>query len=70
MSGTAPPSAGGNRGNTEPPGPGELAAPGDVIRLRAGSYRGPIYVNKPDLTIESHAGERATLTAPADANNF
>src|SRR4051812_13185792 len=38
------------------------AAPGDVIRLRAGAYRGPVFVSKPDLTIESHAGERATLT--------
>ena len=46
------------------------AAPGDVISLRAGSYRGAIFVDKPDLTIQSHAGERATLTAPADANNL
>ena len=46
------------------------AAPGDVISLRAGSYDGAIFVDKPDLTIQSYAGERATLTAPADANNL
>ncbi len=46
------------------------AAPGDVIRLRAGAYAGGIYVTKPDLTIESYPGERATLTAPADVNNL
>ena len=43
--------------------------PGDVISLRAGSYAGGIYVTVPDITIESYAGERATITAPADFNN-
>src|SRR5918997_1345984 len=46
------------------------AAPGDVINLRAGSYDGAVFINKPDLTIESYAGERATLTAPAHFNNL
>ncbi len=46
------------------------AAPGDVINLRTGSYDGGIYVTKPDLTIRSFPGERATLTAPLDVNNL
>ena len=46
------------------------AQPGDVIHLRAGSYAGAIFVDKPDLTIRSHAGERATLTAKAADNNL
>ncbi len=46
------------------------AASGDVISLRAGSYAGAIFVDKPNLTIQSHAGERATLTAPANDNNL
>ena len=46
------------------------AASGDVISLRAGSYAGGIFVNKPDLTIRSFAGERATITAPASDNNL
>ncbi len=48
----------------------ESVASGDVINLRAGSYTGGIYVSKPDLTIQSYAGERATLTTPTDVNNL
>ena len=49
------------------------AAPGDVINLRAGTYAGGVFVDKPDITIQSFPGERATLVAPAyalDRNNL
>ena len=47
------------------------AAPGDVINLRAGSYAGGIFVNKPDVTIRSHPGERADASRPRpDGNNL
>ena len=39
-------------------------APGDVISLRAGTYGGGVFVNKPDITIQSFPGERAALVAP------
>ena len=49
-------------------------APGDVINLRAGTYGGGIFVNKPDITIRSFPGERASLVAPPSdpsiANNL
>src|SRR3954469_23522824 len=41
------------------------AAQGDVINLRAGSYNGGIVVNKPDITIQSFPGERASIVASA-----
>ena len=39
-------------------------APGDVINLRAGTYAGGVVVEKPDITIQSFPGERATMVAP------
>src|SRR3954451_17111477 len=49
-------------------------APGDVINLRAGTYDGGVFVNKPDITIQSYPGERASLVVPpsdsSTANNL
>src|SRR3954464_1558529 len=39
-------------------------APGDVVNLRAGTYDGGVFVNKPNITIQSYPGERASLVVP------
>ena len=47
----------------------QAAAEKDTITLRAGAYAGGQTVSKPGITIQSHAGEWATLKAPHDGAN-
>ena len=49
----------------------ELASPGDVIELRAGTYQlsTRLRIEKNDLTVRGYANEKATLISPIDDAN-
>ena len=42
------------------------AAKGDTISLREGTYAGGVAINTPDLTLQSHRGERAVVSSPTN----